>query len=132
MSYSAERCRKIQPVLPPRRCPRVPKDLDAGPLEAEVQSFVLHMAAEGKAPRRIRIYSEAVRWFAAAYLLRETGKRRWEEVDKADLRRWTVRLLGEYITAYVGNQFRACAGSCAGSLSRMTARTRSKGCTPWR
>ena len=28
-------------------------------------------------------------------------------MDKADLRRWTVRLLGEYSTAYAGNQFRA-------------------------
>ena len=93
-------------MLPPRRRPRVPKDLDAGPLEAEVQSFALHMAAEGKA-RTIRTYTEAVRWFAAACILPETGKRRWEEVDKADLRRWTVRLLGEYSTAYAGNQFRA-------------------------
>jgi integrase/recombinase XerD len=94
-------------MLPPRRRPRVPKDLDAGPLEAEVASFALHMAAEGKAPRTIRTYTEAVRWFAAAYVLPETGNRRWEGVDKADLRRWTVRLLGEYSTAYAGNQFRA-------------------------
>jgi site-specific recombinase XerC len=94
-------------MLPPRRRPRVPKDMDAGPLEAEVHSFALHLAAEGKAPRTIRTYTEAVRWFAAAYVLPETGKRRWEEVDKADLRRWTVRLLGEYSTAYGGNQFRA-------------------------
>jgi site-specific recombinase XerD len=65
------------------------------------------MAAEGKAPRTIRTYSEAVRWFAAAYVLPETGKRSWQEVDKADLKRWTVRLLGEYSTAYGGNQFRA-------------------------
>ena len=41
-------------MLPPLRRPRVPKDLDAGPLEAEVQSFALHMGAEGKAPRTIR------------------------------------------------------------------------------
>ncbi len=94
-------------MLPPRRRPRVPKDLDAGPLEAEVQSFALHMGAEGKAPRTIRNYTEAVRWFAAAYVLPETGKRRWEEVGKADIRRWTVRLLGEYSTAYAGNQLRA-------------------------
>ena len=94
-------------LLPPRRRPRVPKDLDAGPLEAEVGSFALHMAAEGKAPRTIRNYIEAVRWFAAACILTETDKRRWEEVDKADLRRWVVRLLGEYSTAYTGNQFRA-------------------------
>ena len=94
-------------MLPPRRRPRVPKDLDAGPLEAEVQSFALHMGAEGKAPRTIRNYTEAVRWFAAAYILPGTGKRRWEVVDEADLRRWTVRLLGKYSTAYAGNQFRA-------------------------
>jgi site-specific recombinase XerD len=93
-------------MLPPRR-PRVRKDLDARPLEAEVQSFALHMAAEGKAPRTIRTYTEAVRWFAAVYVLPQTGKRRWEELDKADLKRWTVRLLGEYSTAYGGNQFRA-------------------------
>jgi hypothetical protein len=30
------------------------------------------LAAEGKAPRTIRNYTEAVHWFAAAYLLRET------------------------------------------------------------
>ena len=94
-------------ILPPLRRPRVPKDLDTGPLEAEVGSFALHLAAEGKAPRTIRNYTEAVRWFAAAYVLPETGKRRWQDIDKADLRRWTVRLLGEYSTAYAGNQFRA-------------------------
>ena len=65
------------------------------------------MAAEGKAPRTIRTYTEAVRWFATAYVLPETGKRSWQEVDKADLKRWTVRLLAEYSTAYGGNQFRA-------------------------
>ena len=47
--------------LPPRQRPRVPKELDAGPLEAEVGSFALHMAAEGKAPRTIWNYIEAVR-----------------------------------------------------------------------
>ena len=94
-------------LLLPRRRPRVPKHLEAGPFQGEVGSFALHMAAEGKAPRTIRNYTEAVRWFAAAYVLRETEKRRWEEVDEGDLRRWTVRLLGEYSTAYAGNQFRA-------------------------
>jgi site-specific recombinase XerD len=94
-------------MLPPRRRLRVPKDLAAGPFQGEVSSFALHMAAEGKAPRTIRNYTEAVRWFAAAYVLPETGKCRWEEVDKTDVRRWVVRLLGEYSTAYAGNQFRA-------------------------
>jgi hypothetical protein len=44
-------------MLLPRRRPRVPKDLGAGPLEAEVGLFALHMAAEGKAPRTIRNYT---------------------------------------------------------------------------
>jgi hypothetical protein len=65
------------------------------------------MAAEGKAPCTIRNYTEAVRWFVATYVLPEAEKRRWQDGDKADLRRWTVRLLGEYSTAYAGNQFRA-------------------------
>jgi hypothetical protein len=61
----------------------------------------------GQDPRTIRNYTEAVRWFAATYVLPETEKRRWQDVDRADLRRWTVRLLGEYSTAYADNQFRA-------------------------
>jgi len=48
-------------MLPPRLRPRVAKNLNAGPFKAEVQSFALHMAAEGKAPRTIRAYTEAVR-----------------------------------------------------------------------
>jgi integrase/recombinase XerD len=91
----------------PRRHPPQPKQLDAGPLEAEVVSFWLHLAAEGKAGRTLHTYTEAVRWFAAAHLLRQTDKTRWEQVDRQDLQRWTVWLLGEYSTAYASNQFRA-------------------------
>ena len=47
-----------------RRSPPRPKLLEAGPLEAEVRSFGLHLAAEQKAARTIRNYSESVRWFA--------------------------------------------------------------------
>jgi site-specific recombinase XerD len=72
-----------------------------------VCSFWLHLAAEGKAGRTLDAYTEAVRWFAAAHLLRETDKTRWEQVDRRDLQRWTVRLLGEYSVAYASNQFRA-------------------------
>ena len=35
----------------PRRHSAVPKQLGAGPFEAEVNSFALHLAAEGKAGR---------------------------------------------------------------------------------
>jgi site-specific recombinase XerD len=94
-------------IATPRRHPSVPKQLGAGPFEAEVDSFRLHLAAEGKAGRTLHTYTEAVRWFAAAHLLRETDKTRWEQVGRQDLQRWTVRLLGEYSTAYASNQFRA-------------------------
>jgi site-specific recombinase XerD len=90
-----------------RRHSPVPKQLDAGPFEAEVNSFRLHLAAEGKAGRTLHTYTGAVRWFAAAHLLRETDKARWEQVEREDLQRWTVWLLGEYSTAYASNQFRA-------------------------
>jgi hypothetical protein len=64
-----------------RRSPQ-PKLLDAGPFEAEVGSFWLHLAAEGKADRTLHNYAEAVRWLAAAYLLTGTDKTRWEQVDR--------------------------------------------------
>jgi hypothetical protein len=47
-------------ATPLRHCP-VPKQLDAGPFEAEVDSFRLHLAAEGKAGRTLHTYTEAVR-----------------------------------------------------------------------
>jgi hypothetical protein len=65
----------------PRRHSPVPKQLDAGPFEAEVNSFRLHLAAEGKAGRTLHTYTGAVRWFAAAHLLRETDKASWEQVE---------------------------------------------------
>ena len=53
----------------PRRCPRLPGHLDGGPLAADIASFRLHLAAEGKSARTIGGYAGAVRWFAAAWLL---------------------------------------------------------------
>src|SRR6266702_21389 len=48
---------------------RQPKLLASGAFEGEISSFRLHLAAEGKSPKTIRIYTEAVRWFAAAHKL---------------------------------------------------------------
>ena len=84
-----------------------PKPLDAGPLTADVASFRLHLAAENKAAATVKTYTEAVLWFAAGYLLRETGKCRWEQVSGQDVQRWTVRLLARYSDSYASNQFRA-------------------------
>ena len=52
----------------PRPRSRQPKQLDAGIVQAEISSFALRLAAEGKAAKTIRTYTEAVRWFAAACL----------------------------------------------------------------
>ena len=53
------------------------------------------------------MYTEAVQWFAAAHLLPQTSRTRWEQVDKADIQRWLVWLLGRYSDAYASNQYRA-------------------------
>jgi hypothetical protein len=68
-----------------RRHPRQPGQLDAGPLEPQIGSFRLHLAAEGKAARTVQGYTSAVRWFAAAYLLGQAGKTSWEQVDAPDI-----------------------------------------------
>ena len=51
-------------TIPPPR-PRRRKPLDAGPFAPEIGSFRLHLAAEGKASKTGRTYTEAVQWFAA-------------------------------------------------------------------
>jgi hypothetical protein len=77
--------------------------LDAGPFTADVASFRLHLAAENKAPGTIRIYTEAPLWFAAAYLLREPEKSRWEQVDAQDVQRWVAWLVSGYSQAYASS-----------------------------
>ena len=52
----------------PRPRFRKPKQLDAGIFQAEISSFALRLAAEGKAAKTIRTYTEAVQWFGAARL----------------------------------------------------------------
>ena len=92
-------------VAQPRSRQRKP--LEAGMLQPEIGSFRLHLAAEGKAAKTVRIYTEAVQWFAAAHLIPHTSRTRWEEVDRQDVQRWMVWLLGRYSDAYVSNQYRA-------------------------
>jgi site-specific recombinase XerC len=65
------------------------------------------LAAEGKSGKTVRMYTEAVQWFAAAHLLRETGRTGWDEVDVQDIQRWMVWLLGRYSDSYASNQYRA-------------------------
>ena len=91
----------------PRRRPRQPGQLDAGPLEPLIGSFRLYLAAEGKAARTVQGYTSAVRWFAASYLLGQAGKTSWEQVDAQDIQRWMTQLLHRYSGAYASIQFRA-------------------------
>jgi site-specific recombinase XerD len=86
--------------------PRQPKQLDAGLFQPEISSFRLHLAAEGKAARTVRTYTEAVRWFAA-HLLAEADRTGWQEVGKRDVQRWIAWLLDRYSSAYASNQYRA-------------------------
>jgi integrase/recombinase XerD len=87
--------------------PRRVKLLDAGPFASEIGSFRLHLAAEGKAPKTVRTYVEAVAWFAAAHLIERTRCTRWDEVSCHDVQRWLIHLLTRYSDAYASNQFRA-------------------------
>jgi len=64
-----------------------------------IGSFRLHLAAEGKAAKTIRTYTEAVAWFAAAHLIRRTSHTRWEQVGGHDVQRWLVR---PYVIFYSG------------------------------
>jgi len=84
-----------------------PKQLDAGGLQPEISSFRLHLAAEGKADKTVRTYTEAVQWFAAARLRRRGSRGCWEEVKKRDVQEWVAWLMGRYSAAYASNQYRA-------------------------
>ncbi|SRR6266568_2569187 len=83
-----------------------PKRLDAGAFQPEIFSFRLHLAAEGKAAKTTRTYTEAVQWFVAAYLQEHTGRSAWDQVDPRDVREWMSLLLDRYSPAYASNQYR--------------------------
>src|ERR1700683_3349863 len=84
----------------PQTRPRRRKPLDACPFQPEIGSFRLHLAAQGKAAKTVRTYTEAVQWFAAAHMIPRTGCTRWDQVHGHDVRRWMVWLLGLYSDAY--------------------------------
>jgi site-specific recombinase XerD len=85
---------------------RQPKQLDAGMFQAEISSFALRLAAEGKAAKTIRTYTEAVQWFATR-LPGQADRAGWEQVGSQDIQRWMAWLLDRYSTAYASNQYRA-------------------------
>jgi integrase/recombinase XerD len=94
-------------TAPRPRTRQQPKQLDAGILQAEISSFALRLAAEGKAAKTIRTYTEAVQWFAAAHLPGQASQARWEQVGSQDIQQWMAWLLDRYSSAYASNQYRA-------------------------
>jgi integrase/recombinase XerD len=94
-------------VTAPESRSRQPKPLDAGVFQPEISSFRFYLAAEGKAAKTVRTYTEAVQWFAAARLVWQGDRRCWGEVKKQDVQKWFVWLLGRYSAAYASNQYRA-------------------------
>ena len=72
---------------------RQPKQLDAGISQAEISSFALRLAAEGKAAKTIRTYTGAVQWFAAGRL---PGRASWEQAGRQDIQQWMTWLLDRY------------------------------------
>ena len=91
----------------PRPHGQEPKQLDAGIFQAEISSFALRLAAEGRAAKTIRTYTEAVQWFAAARLMDHDSRASWEQVSSRDIQRWVAWLLDRYSPAYASNQYRA-------------------------
>jgi len=104
---TADPAEQSKTMTVPQRGSRLPGQLDAGPLEPMIGSFALHLAAEGKAARTVQGYTSAVRWFASGWLLGQTGKTSWEQVEAQDIQQWIVQLLGRYSGAYASIQFRA-------------------------
>jgi site-specific recombinase XerD len=90
-------------TAPRPRTRQQPKQVDAGIFQAEISSFALRLAAERKAVKTIRTYTEAVQWFAAA---RPPGQASWEQVGSHDIQRWMAWLLDRYSSAYASNQYR--------------------------
>jgi site-specific recombinase XerD len=81
--------------------------LEAGLFQPEISSFRLVLAAEGKAAKTVRNYTEAGQWFAAAHMIRQTSYTRWEQVGGQDVQWWMVWLLARYSDSYASNQYRA-------------------------
>jgi hypothetical protein len=106
---------------------RQPKHLDAGIFQAEINSFALRLAAEGKAAKTIRTYTEAVQWFAAAGL--QAGRGGWEQVTSGDIQQWMAWLLGRYSAAYASTSTGPCSSSSNGWPPRTSCPTRWPG---WR
>lgn len=107
---------------------RAPRQLDAGPLNPHINSFVLHLKSMGRSDKTVRMYREAAQWFAGEHLLAGGQPSQadhaaentdpqvdltfepvndWEMVKRVHLQSWMARLYARgYSDAYVNNQYR--------------------------
>ena len=113
----------------PRSRSRQPKQLDAGMFQAEISSFRLHLAAEGKSAKTVRTYTEAVQWFAAAHLIGQTNRDSWEEVHRRDIQQWMAWLLDRYSAAYASTSTVPCSSSSNGWPPKTSCPTRREDCS---
>lgn len=86
---------------------RQARNLNAGEFEPVIRSFRLHLNAEGKSPKTVKTYTEAVQWFAGAHLRANTEHTDWVEVGADDVKTWMTWLLDTYSDSYANNQYRA-------------------------
>lgn len=89
-------------VTMPSRSRRA-RNMEAGLYRPVISSFRLHLNAEGRSPKTVRVYTEAVQWFAAAHLLARGGRGDWSTVSADDIREWMVYLLATYSDSYANN-----------------------------
>src|ERR1700755_2911575 len=107
MQMVRHRRRATSMTAPRPRSLRQPKQLNAGMFQAEISSFALRLAAEGKAAKTIRTHTEAGQWVAAATVSGQADRGSWAQVTARDIQRWMAWLLDRYSTAYASNQYRA-------------------------
>lgn len=71
-------------------------------MDALVRDFALKLAAEGKKPKTVKIYTDA-----AVRLQNASGLTDWATVGKSDVRAHIASLLASRSPAYASNQYRA-------------------------
>jgi site-specific recombinase XerD len=83
------------------------KNLNAGSLKPEIDSFRLYLNAQGKSKKTVRTYVDAISWFAAEHLQSGHKTHEWADVKSVDIQAWMVHLLDTYSKSYANNQYRA-------------------------
>ena len=71
-------------------------------MDAIIRDFALALAAEGKKPKTIKIYTDAASW-----LQRSQGLEDWSEVRKSHVRQHIALILEDRTASYANNQYRA-------------------------